>query len=179
MRKSHGHLVVAASLLLVLAGSALAQEAGLGLGKHDASAPIEVSANTFEADMNAKTGTYLGNVIVKQGDFRLRADRVRVNVVSGNPEHIFATGNVVFEAPSGNAQGDNGVYDVRPRLITLTGRVILTKQKNVMRGTKLVINLITDKANLVAGVPGAQGARVTGLFTPPPSTAPATTPAKH
>ena len=159
---------------LALAVCAQAQQAGLGLGKHDANAPIEVSANAFQADMNAKTGTYIGNVIVKQGDFKLRADKVRVNVVQGKPEQITATGNVVFEAPSGNAQGDNGVYDVRPRLITLTGRVILTKQKNVMRGTKLVVNLVTGVANLAAGaLPGMQGGRVTGLFSPPPSTSPA------
>jgi len=164
-----------AAALVFVGGKALAQSSGLGLGKHDANQPIEVSANAFEADMNAKTGTYVGNVIVKQGDFRLRADRVRVNVVSGKPELITATGNVVFEAPSGNAQGDTGIYDVRPRLITLTGRVILTKQKNVMRGTKLVVNLVTGMANLVAGGQGTPGGRVTGLFAPPP----ASTPPKH
>lgn len=154
-----------------LAAGATAQESGLGLGKHDANSPIQVSANSFQADMNAKTGTYVGNVVVQQGDFRLRADRVRVNVVDGKPEQITAVGSVVFEAPSGNAQGDTGVYDVRPRLITLTGRVVLTKQKNVMRGTKLVVNLVTGTANLAAGsFPGAPSGRVTGLFTPPPST---------
>jgi lipopolysaccharide export system protein LptA len=73
---------------------------------------------------------------------------------------------VVFDAPSGSATGDNGVYDVRPRTITLTGRVVLTKEKNVMRGSSLTINLVTGVAQLGAG--GTSGGRVQGLFTPPP-----------
>jgi lipopolysaccharide export system protein LptA len=139
----------------------------LGLGKHDVSSPIEVSANSFQADINAKTGTYVGDVIVKQGDFRLRADKVRVNVVDGKPDRIFADGNVFFDAPTGNARGDDGVYDVRPRLITLTGRVVLTRAKNVMRGSKLTVNLATGVAQLGAG--GTTGSRVQSLFAPPTS----------
>jgi lipopolysaccharide export system protein LptA len=151
--------------VLVLAPAAGAQQS-MGLGKHDASAPILVSADTFLADINAKTGTYSGNVVVTQGDFKLRADKVRVNVVEGKPDRIFANGNVVFDAPSGAARGDAGVYDVRPRLITLTGHVVLTKEKNVMRGTLLTVNLVTGSAQLGAG--GTSGGRVQGLFTPPP-----------
>jgi lipopolysaccharide export system protein LptA len=154
------------SVCALVATPASAQQA-LGLGKHDVSAPIEVSANSFQADINAKTGTYVGDVIVKQGDFRLRADKVRVNVVGGKPDRIFADGNVFFDAPNGNARGDGGVYDVRPRLITLTGHVVLTKAKNVMRGSKLTVNLATGVAQLGAG--GTTGSRVQSLFAPPTS----------
>ena len=153
------------ALAAVLAGPALAAN-DFGLSKRDANAPIQVSADRFDADFNAKSGVYSGNVIVVQGDFHLRSDKVRVNVVDGKPEKIFAYGNVVFTAPNGNAQGDNGVYDVAPRLITLTGKVILNKEKNVMRGTMLTVNLATGQAQL--GAKGAPGGRVQGLFTPPP-----------
>jgi lipopolysaccharide export system protein LptA len=135
----------------------------MGLSKHDANAPIQVTADRFDADLNSKEGTYNGNVIVIQGDFHLRADKVRVNAPTGKPDKIYAYGNVVFTAPSGNAQGDNGVYDVVPRLITLTGKVILTKEKNVMHGSMLTVSLITGLAQL-----REQGGRVKGLFTPPP-----------
>ena len=160
-------MALASALLasVALSGFAGAQQASLGLGKHNSNAPIEVSANSFQADINARTGTYIGNVIVKQGDFRLRADKVRVNVVEGKPDKIFASGNVFFDAPSGNAQGDDGVYEVRPQLITLTGHVVLTRSKNVMRGTKLTVNLATGMAQLGSG--GATtGGRVQSLFVP-------------
>jgi lipopolysaccharide export system protein LptA len=138
----------------------------MGLSKRDANAPIQVSADRFDADFNSKEGTYSGNVFVSQGDFKLRADKVRVNAPTGKPDKIFAYGNVVFAAPSGNAQGDNGVYDVAPRLITLTGKVILTKEKNVMRGSTLTVNLVTGMAQL--GAKSLPGGRVQGTFTPPP-----------
>jgi lipopolysaccharide export system protein LptA len=147
---------------------ASAASVGMGLSNRDANAPIQVSADHFDADFNSKAGTYTGNVIVIQGDFHLRADKVRVNVVAGKPDKIYANGNVVFTAPAGNAQGDNGVYDVAPRLITLNGRVILTKEKNVMHGTTLTVNLVTGQAQL--GAKGMPGGRVQGLFTPPPQT---------
>ncbi len=150
----------------LVATGAVAATADMGLSKHDANAPIQVSADRFDADLNSKEGVYSGNVLVIQGDFKLRADKVRVNAPTGKPDKIFAYGNVVFTAPSGNAQGDNGVYDVVPRLITLTGKVVLTKEKNVMRGSMLTVSLVTGLAQL--GAKGMPGGRVQGLFTPPP-----------
>jgi lipopolysaccharide export system protein LptA len=156
-------------LLAWLAASpALAQESALDFGKQNTNTPIQVSADTFLADVNAKTGTYVGNVIVTQGDFKLRSDRVKVIVVSGKPQKIQATGHVVLATNSGDAQGDNGVYDVPPRTVTLTGHVVLTKDKNVMRGTTLTVNLATGEAKLGAQGSGPGNGRVQGLFTPAP-----------
>jgi len=77
----------------------------------------------------------------------------------------------VVDAPSGIATGDNGVYEVNPRLITLSGNVVLTKDKNVMRGQQLVVNLISGQATLDGGVSGQRGVtgqhgRVHALFSP-------------
>lgn len=146
-----------------------ASTGGLPLGKHDANAPIQVSADQFSADLNAKSGTYSGNVIVTQGDMRLRANTVRINTTNNKPDKIVANGNVVFDsATSGSATGDNAVYEVAPRLITFTGRVILTKGKDVMRGSTLTVNLVTGKAVLNAVGSKTTGGRVQGIFTPPP-----------
>jgi len=163
-------LALAAALALTAASASAQVSQGLGLSKKDADAPIQVSADRFDADLNAKSGTYSGNVTVVQGAMRLRADKVRVTTVTNKPDKIYANGNVVFDAPSGSAKGDAGVYDVNPRLITLTGRVILIKEKNVMRGTQLVVNLVTGEAQL--GAKGMAGGRVQGLFVPPPSNQP-------
>src|SRR4051812_46223915 len=100
-------------LLLALLWSAPAMAAAPPLmGKHDANAPINVSADKFLADSNAKTGTWSGNVLVVQGDMRMRANSVRLNVVGkdNKPDKILASGNVVVDSPnSGTVTGDNGV----------------------------------------------------------------------
>ena len=141
------------------------------LGKHDADAPISIAADTFVADENAKTGTWSSNVVISQGDMRMRANSVRMNVVGkdNKPDKIFAQGGVVVDSPaSGTVTGDSGVYDVVQRTVTLTGHVVLTKQNNSMRGAQMTVNLVTGIATLGGGASATTGqtGRVQGIFTP-------------
>lgn len=156
-------VMLAALSILALDVGAHAQ--GLNLGSHASNAPIAVSADRFSGDLNTKAGAYQGNVIVSQGNFRLHADRVDVKTLKGAINDIIATGHVLFDAPNGQAQGQKGLYQVNLRTITLSGNVVLTRHKNVMRGTQLVINLETGLAQLTAQ--GMPGGRVEGLFVPP------------
>src|SRR5271163_3208665 len=91
--------------------SAHAPAAGLNLGKHDSSAPINITSDNFVGDFQTKVGTYTGNVIVTQADYKLRADTVKVNTLKGNPSRFDAIGHVVFvsDTDAETATGDNGV----------------------------------------------------------------------
>jgi lipopolysaccharide export system protein LptA len=157
---------------LLLATPAFAQQAAAPakpaanpmLGKHDNSAPIHVAADNFGSDVKAENGDYVGNVIITQGDMKMRADRVHFDTTKGNLSIITAFGNVVVDAPNGTGTGDHGVYDLETHLVTLTGKVVLTKQKNVMRGTKLVMDLTTNLAHLTAD--GSQHGRVEATLIP-------------
>jgi lipopolysaccharide export system protein LptA len=154
-------------------GSAAAQS-GL-LGKHDADLPVNISGDGFVGDTKAKTFTYSGNVIAKQGDIRLRADRMKWDQPA---DKIYANGKVVVDSPkSGTVTGDNGVYDLTKKLVTLSGHVVLHKQgQATMSGSLLTVNMVTGIANLgaapvpatpdQAAAPGAPGGRVTGVITP-------------
>jgi lipopolysaccharide export system protein LptA len=142
----------------------MSTQQNLGLGKHDSSAPIHLSADSFASDVKTEQGDYVGNVVVTQGDMKMRADKMHFDTKSGNLNLITATNHVVVVAPKGTATGDRGVYDLTTHLITMTGNVVLTKQKNVMRGTKLVMDLTTNLAHMTAQ--GAPGGRVTAEFIP-------------
>ena len=166
MRRHFRRALLAAFVAAVSVAGARAQ--AVSLGGHNTDAPIAVSADNFTGDLKTKVGTYEGNVIVSQGDFKLHADKVRVVVVKGKPGRIVASGHVLFAAPAGNASGSEGVYDLASRTVTLTGDVVLTKDKDVLRGTQLSVNLVTGKARLEAR--GTAGGRVQGLFTPPKRT---------
>jgi lipopolysaccharide export system protein LptA len=148
---------------LVLAGAAQAQQFS-GLGMSNPNAPIDVTADNFAADAKSNTAVYSGNVLIRQGEVRMRADAVRIAVADNKPDKIYAKGNIVVDAPSGVATGDDGIYDVNPRVVTLTGRVVLTRDKNVMSGTKLVVNLLSGVATLSGGT--GKAGRVHGIFTP-------------
>jgi lipopolysaccharide export system protein LptA len=138
--------------------------AGLNL---DSNKPIQVNADTFAADLNQSTGTYRGNVVVVQGAIKLRADEVKVFAPDGKARRMEARGRVVIDSPSGTATGDNGSYDVVARTIRLTGDVKLTKDRNIMRGTALDVDIASGKARLVA-----VGGRVQARFEPPQSNKP-------
>lgn len=151
----------------VRAPSASGQSAfQMGAGK--CNGPIDVASDNFVGNFNTKVGTYLGNVIVTQATCKLRADQVKAEAIGGNDlNRLTATGHVVFDSTSGTATGDNGVYDLGPRTVTLTGsKVVLVKGKDVMRGTMLVVDMNTGLAHLTAK--GMPGGRVHSIFIPKP-----------
>jgi lipopolysaccharide export system protein LptA len=136
---------------------------------HDSNAPVNISSDSFQADLNGKSGTWAGNVVVVQGDAKMRSNSVRVSTVNGKADKVFATGNVVVDSPaSGTATGDNGIYSVGPRTVVMTGNVVLKKSKDVMRGCQLTVNLNTGQAVLgsCAQAQGKGSGRVQGVFTP-------------
>jgi lipopolysaccharide export system protein LptA len=156
-----------AVLVLAFAGPSLAASVTPSL---NANQPIAVNADSFLADLKAESGLYTGNVIVTQGDIRLRADRLKVLAPGGKASRMEVDGHVVLDSPNGQAMGDSGVYNVAEQMVRLTGNVVLTKDANVMRGSALEVSMATGIAKLTAGPqsgnPGLPAARVQGLFVP-------------
>lgn len=151
------------------ATGAFSAETKSSLVPGNSKAPINISSDTFQADLNGKTGTWSGNVVVVQADMKMRANSVRVTTVNGNPDKVTASGNVVVDSPkSGIATGDTGVYSVGPRSVLMTGNVTLKKGKDVMRGTQLTVNLNTGQAVLGGGArtPGSTTGRVQSVLFP-------------
>ncbi|MGD0191647.1 MAG: LptA/OstA family protein [Rhizomicrobium sp.] len=147
--------------------AAQSPQGGLNMGKHDTNAPINVASDNFIGNFDTKEGTYIGNVVVVQADYHLRSDTLKVIMLNGQPNKFYADGKVVFESASGIATGDHGIYDLNPpRTLTMVGNVVLTKQKDVMRGTQLVVNLVTGDSHMTAR--GMPANRVQSLFIPKP-----------
>ena len=179
MMVRHAALLPGLAVLLLVSGghaAAPAPENPLGLNAHQ---PIAVNADSFFADLTGDTGTYTGNVIVVQGNVKLHADKVKVLAPGGKASRMEADGHVVVDSPSGQAVGDNGVYDVPQQILRLTGHVVLTKDQNVMRGTALEYSMSSGLARMTAGetpvqpaapgiasAPQAKPGRVQGLFFP-------------
>jgi len=85
----------------------------------------------------------------------------------GAISRIEASGNVHLISPSETAAGQTGVYDVTAGTAVLTGQVTLTRDRNVLKGERLVMNLNTGVSQLDgAATAGAGGGRVRGVFVP-------------
>ena len=71
-----------------------------------------------------------------------------------------ATGGVVVKTKEQTATGDSGTFEMKSNTVTLVGKpVVLTQGPNVIRGQKLVVDLIS-------GVSRFEGGRVESLIVP-------------
>jgi lipopolysaccharide export system protein LptA len=171
--------VVARWLLGTLAaGSTALVAVGAGaqsvssLKNHDTNAPVDFSADRIELQDKSDRAVLTGNVDITQGDMRLRAARVTIAYTSADHTEVNrmdASGGVTLTSPTETARSQFGIYDLRTRLVTMIGNVVLTRQdRGETRGNRMVLNMNTGFATLDGGMVGNRaGGRVTGRFTPP------------
>jgi len=166
----HGVAGSALALGLLLAAAAAPAQTSLA-PQTDADQPIEINADNLEVRQDKNLAIFSGNVEAVQGRIKLQADELKVwyrpggsgeAEASGTITRIDATGQVFVSSPEETAQGESGIYDVPAKEITLTGKVVLTRGDNVIRGEKLVLNMATGRSEVQGG-----GGRVRGLFVPP------------
>lgn len=148
--------------------------------------PVHIEASTLEVRDKQKEATFSGNVHVKQGDTDMRCKTLVVfyeqddeaQKGQGKPmqadspgpggsqkiKKLEARGGVIVTQKDQTATGELGIFDMKSNTVTLTGNVVMTQGKNVLRGGKLIVDL----ANGVSRVESAKNGkgRVQGLFLP-------------
>jgi lipopolysaccharide export system protein LptA len=162
----------AALATLTLGGVALAQTPISALKGHNTNAPIDVSADRIEVQDRADRAIWSGNVVVRQDQLTLEAQRLTLAYSTAGGleiDRLDASGGVVVRSPSETARGNFGVYDIDRRLITLVGGVRLERGGSSLSGARLTIDLASGRAVVDGGAAGIgeSGGRVTGRFTVP------------
>lgn len=171
-----GRAALAAGLAIALAVGAGAQDASSPFGsfRHDASQPIEITADRLAVDQAAGTATFTGEVVAGQGTLRMTAASITVNYGgavggqgggAGNIDRLRAEGDVFLSNGAETARGAWADYDVAGGVVTMGGDVVLTQGENAISGETLRIDLN-------AGAGEISGGRVRSVFTPPASGAP-------
>lgn len=154
-----------------------AAASGLGSFVTDPDAPVDIEATSLVVDDNAKTATFKGNVIAKQGGFTIRtpelvahysgdaslgdteagsADAAKTDK-SKAPEltKIEARRDVKITSDNGQkASGDWARFDVVKNTVDVGGDVELSHGQNVVRGTSLAIDMASGLAR-IATAPGS------------------------
>jgi lipopolysaccharide export system protein LptA len=136
---------------MCLATLAEAQGIALGPFRQDPDQPVEVTSERLEVDQNDGIATFIGDVIVVQGELRMTAPRVRVEYSTGDEgriEYMHATGGVTMLNGSETAEGEEAVYTVDAGTVVLSGDVIVTQGPNVVAGEKLSVNLDTGAGTM-------------------------------
>jgi lipopolysaccharide export system protein LptA len=154
--------------------------------------PVHIEAATLEVRDKDQVATFSGDVRVQQGDTTMRCKSLLVfyeqdkgkggadpkgktstnTMKAADPgpggqqriKRLEARGSVVVTQKGETATGELGVFDLKSNTVTLTGHVVMTQGKNVLRGEKLVVNLTSGVSRVESGKNGT--GRVQGLFQP-------------
>ncbi|MEQ1653547.1 MAG: LPS export ABC transporter periplasmic protein LptC [Hyphomicrobium sp.] len=133
--------------------------------KTDPGAPVLIDAARLDVDDGAHLAVFTGDVHAVQGEFVIRAAEIAAAYTgsaglnsSGSAAskqgaaqltRIKARTKVRITSKDGqNAEGDWADFDPKANMATLGGNVVLTQGKNVVRGTKLVIDMTTGETTI-------------------------------
>ncbi len=138
----------------------LAQGANVAFGglKHDASQPVEITADELTVDQQSGQAVFIGNVVAGQGEMRLSAARVEVKYATengqqtGDIDQIVASGGVTLVNGGEAAESRDAVYSVAAAEIVMTGDVILTQGANALSGEKLTVDLESGAGRMTGRV---------------------------
>ena len=148
--------------------------------------PVHIEAATLEVRDKQKEATFSGDVHVTQGDTNLRC-KTLVVFYEGGPgdagktiktltsdrsgpggeqriKRLEARGGVIVTQKEQTVTGSVGIFDMNANTVTVTGNVVMTQGKNVLRGDRLVVNLTSGVSRVESGKNGH--GRVEGLFQP-------------
>lgn len=143
-------LLVGTPALLVAQGTSVA----FGGLKHDATLPVEVTADALEINQSDGSAIFAGNVVIGQGSMRLSARKVVVEYNSSNGDstskisRLHAIGSVVLVNGAEAAEAKEAIYTIGTAKIIMTGDVILTQGRNALSSQRMVVDLNTGKASL-------------------------------
>jgi lipopolysaccharide export system protein LptA len=158
-------IIAALSLVAALACGAVAQERGGEVARELGSRPIDVTADRISADSARNTVTFEGNVVARQGDVTLHADRVHADYSRevGAIDRIEAEGNVLFVQEGREARSARATFHNLEQRIVLSGGATLRQGQNTVQGETLTI-FLRENRSVVTG--GKDGGRVQAVINP-------------
>jgi lipopolysaccharide export system protein LptA len=143
---------------------------------------IVINSDKLEVIDAQNEALFTGRVDALQDDARLRADKLDVlfdkkpadadaggqpGAGWGDVKTIIATGNVFYVTPKQVAKAEKAVYDVIEDQVVMSGNVVVTQGKNVIRGDKLVLQISTGRAVFdTTKTDGTPAGRVRAAFFP-------------
>jgi lipopolysaccharide export system protein LptA len=139
--------------------------------------PVQITSTTLEVRDKEKRATFIGNVLVAQGETTMKSKTLDVYyeqesspgetkaaqpAASAQPggggqqqiKRLEAKGGVVVTQKDQTATGDTGVFDMKSNTVMLIGGVVITQGPQVIRGERLTVDLTTGVSHVEGGVQG-------------------------
>ena len=131
----------------------------------DQDQPIELTADYADIDESSGLSVYKGDVDLRQGSMRLRADIVTVHHVDRKPARMVAEGRPVkFQQQSdkGPVQGEarRAEYEVSTENLVLIGDAVVVQGKDSMRSDRIVYDRVRSVVKAGAAAKGKERVRI-------------------
>ncbi len=130
---------------LALAPHLAVSQAQVALGglTVDATAPVEVTADSLTVDQNTRSAVFAGDVVITQGEMHIAAGRVEViyGEDTGAIARLSLSGGVTFVTAQEEAEAQTADYDLTSGTLALSGDVLLSQGANVLSAQRMTINL--------------------------------------
>ncbi len=147
------------SSLCLLVSLAMLLGCGFALATEE---PISIAADRMSATEKKNSVTFSGNVDARQGDIRIRADRMEVfytqkekssapgkEAAKQQVERMVCTGKVEISRTNWLGTADRLDYLERKRKVILSGNAKVWQDKNMVTGDKIVYHLDEGRSEVV------------------------------
>lgn len=135
----------------------------------DPTAPVDIEADQLDIDDTAKVAVFRGDVHAIQGDFVIKSSEISAyykgsgglagalgsaptgdkTAAKAELTRIEAKHNVVVSSSQGQtATGDAAEFNTKTNTVVMTGDVVLAQGQNMVRGTRLVIDVSTGESKI-------------------------------
>jgi lipopolysaccharide export system protein LptC len=147
--------------------------------------PVQITSTTLEVRDKEKRATFIGNVVVVQGETTMKAALLDVfydqdNDPAATPSllasasgaagpggntqirKLEAKGGVVVTQKDQTATGEMSIFDMKNNTVTFVGGVVMTQGPQIIRGDRLTTNLTTGESLVQGGERGVQATFIQG-----------------
>jgi lipopolysaccharide export system protein LptA len=123
--------------------------------------PVRINSQQLEADYQAKVITFIGDVVARQKEFTLYADRLFLFLDEAGEEiqKILARGNVRMVQDNRKATCHEAIYYHREGIVVLQGEPVVREGDNWVSGKRIIYYI--DEQKSVAESEGEERVKVT------------------
>lgn len=116
--------------------------------------PWEVESDSYEILLDQRQITYVGNVVAEQGEYRIKADRLRayfneknelIRMEADGSSTLQAELEALDQPQVTRLLGDRLLYDMRDDRVTAKGHTKLFRGPDTMDAHELIYNLLEER----------------------------------
>jgi lipopolysaccharide export system protein LptA len=121
------------------------------ISKDRSNLPITIKSKEMSADNKGKTAVFIGNVVAKQGDVTILADKITIYYgdQKGEVDKVEADGNVRIIQDKNTGISSHAVYESREGRMVLTGNPRVMQGKDTISGGIITCYVDEDRCNVI------------------------------